>query len=73
LLAADRGLRSGQRRSRICSRCTVQSVSRREGEQIDEASGLAQAPPVLPDGERTHPYLESAEQPHPHEPGGRVM
>ena len=50
----------------------VPSVARRQGEQLDEAGGLAQALPVLPDGERTHPYLEAAEQPHPHEPGGRV-
>ena len=50
----------------------VQSVSGTRASSLTRLAAL-QAPPVLPDGERTHPYLESAEQPHPHEPGGRVM
>ncbi len=51
----------------------VEASARRQGEQFDEARGLAQTPFILPDRPRTHPDLEAAEQPHAHEPGFRRL
>ena len=41
----------------------VQSVARRESEQLDEARRLPQAPSTLLDGPSPHDDLEAAEQP----------
>jgi hypothetical protein len=47
----------------------VQSVTRRESEQLDEARRVPQMPRVIPDNLRPHRNAEATEQPHTRDVG----